>query len=116
MLSGTDHVETCRTLTREISQADIARIELERFGQPRRRLEATLQALRFPGASGATTDELRLEQQALDQERDRWFRVSEALAELLELASSFGSNAGFDRMSDSTSTARGMSAFSTLAK
>jgi chromosome partition protein MukB len=94
LLSGPDHAETCRALAGEIAEIEAARGELERVGGARRMLESTLQALRFPAASTATTEALQRELSALDQERDRWFRIVEALAEVRELAAFFDSNAG----------------------
>jgi chromosome partition protein MukB len=94
LLTGTDHARACSGLLREINEADTAELELQRVADAQRSLEATLQALRFPGASLATTEALQGEQRALEQERDRWFLISEALAEVRELAGFFDSNAG----------------------
>jgi chromosome partition protein MukB len=94
LLTGTDYAETCRALAREISEVESARGDLERVSETRRTLERTLQALRFPAASAATSEGLQAEQRALEQERDRWFRIVEALVEVRELAGFFDSNAG----------------------
>jgi len=94
LLSGVDHAEACRTIARDIARAELARTELERFAEARQELERSLQALRFPQASEATAEALLSEQQALDQARDRFFRLSEALVEVIELRGAFDSNAG----------------------
>jgi chromosome partition protein MukB len=94
LLTGTDHSQACRTIAGDIARAETARVELERVKDARRDLELTLQALRFPVSATATAETRHLEQQALERERDRWFRIGEALADVQELAAFFDSNAG----------------------
>jgi chromosome partition protein MukB len=94
LLTGTDHGEAYRAIARSIAEAEAGGLELERVREARRLLESTLQALRFPGASNTTTEALQSEQRALELDRDRWFRITDALAEVRELAGLFDSNAG----------------------
>jgi len=93
LLTGRDHARAARELTSEISAAEAAGKELERVAEARSTLERSLQALRTPPRGGATGDALDEERAQLEHERDRWFRIAEALREVSELASSLGSNA-----------------------
>jgi len=93
LLDGRDHAEAYAALTAGIAEGEAARRELERVSEARQTLEATLQALRFPPGAPETLRALEDERNALDRERDRWFKIGEALAELRELIGYFDSNA-----------------------
>jgi len=86
LLDGRNHAAASQAIAASIAEGEAARRELNRVGAARQTLENTLQALRFPpGASGAL-DALHEQRQALDRERDRWFRTREALLELTQLS------------------------------
>ena len=93
LFDGRDHGEAYTALTAGIAEGEAARRELTRVSDARRTLEATLQALRFPPDAPQTLEDLASGRQALDRERDRWFKIGEALAEANELRSCFESNA-----------------------
>ena len=93
LLDGRDHAEAYAALTAGIAEGELARRELDRVAEARQTLEATLQSLRFPPGEKQALSALQEQRQALDLERDRWFKIDEALAEIRELFSAFESNA-----------------------
>jgi len=93
LLDGRDHAEAYAALTAGIAEGEAARRELSRVAEARQTLEATLQALRFPPGAPDALPALAKQRDALDAERDRWFKIAEALAEIRELAGYFESNA-----------------------
>jgi chromosome partition protein MukB len=93
LLDGRDHAEACAALSTAIAEGEAARRELDRVLEARRTLEETLQALRFPPGEKLALQALEEERTMLDLERDRWFKISEALAELRELSAYIESNA-----------------------
>jgi len=93
LLDGRDHAEAYAALTAGIAEGEAARRELGRVGDARQTLEATLQALRFPPGAPEALQALDEQRRALDLERDRWFKIREALAEIRELSGYFESNA-----------------------
>ena len=93
LLDGRDHGEAYTALTAGIAEGEAARRELARVAEARQTLDSTLQALRFPPDAPELLEALVSGRQALDQERDRWFKIGEALEEVKELASCFESNA-----------------------
>jgi len=93
LLDGRDHAEAYAALTAGIAEGEAARRELDRIADARQTLEATLQALRFPPGAKETLLALQEQRQALDLDRDRWFKITEALREVRELFSYFESNA-----------------------
>ncbi|HWZ88949.1 MAG TPA: SbcC/MukB-like Walker B domain-containing protein, partial [Polyangiaceae bacterium] len=94
LLTGPDYAQACQAIARDHTDAAAAKDELERVSQARHTLESTLQALRFPADSTLPAEAQLGEERALIAERDRWFRIAEALTELQELASCLDSNAG----------------------
>ena len=93
LLDGRDHAEAYAALTAGIAEGEAARRELDRVGEARTTLEATLQALRFPPGAPEALQALGEQRATLDLARDRWFKIGEALAEIRELFSYFESNA-----------------------
>ncbi|HEY0464631.1 MAG TPA: SbcC/MukB-like Walker B domain-containing protein, partial [Polyangiaceae bacterium] len=93
LLDGRDHAEAYSALTAGIAEGEAARRELSRVGEAQQTLEATLQALRFPPGAPEALQALQEQRRALDLERDRWFKIGEALTEIRELFSYFESNA-----------------------
>jgi len=93
LLGGRDHALAARELGAEISAAEAAGAELERVADARQSLERSLQTLRAP-PHGSGAEVLEQERATLERERDRFFRIAEALREVSELISAFGSNAG----------------------
>jgi len=93
LLDGRDHAEAYAALTAEMAESEGARRELSRVASARQTLENTQQALRFPPDAPHALQDLAVQRGALDSQRDRWFKVGEALLELRELAGCFDSNA-----------------------
>jgi chromosome partition protein MukB len=93
LLDGRDHAEAYAALTAGIAEGEAARRELDRVSEARQTLEATLQALRFPPGAPEAQTALEDQRTALDRERDRLFKIGEALAEIRELVAYFDSNA-----------------------
>jgi chromosome partition protein MukB len=93
LLDGRDHSEAYRAIAASIAEGQAALRELDRVGAARQTLEATLQALRFPPGRASALDALYEERQALDRDRDRWFRIKECLAELAQLSDALDSQA-----------------------
>ena len=93
LLDGRDHAEAYAALTASIAEGEAARRELDRVSLARQTLEGTLQALRFPPGAPEAVQSLHEQRRALDGERDRWFKIAEALAEIRELFACFESNA-----------------------
>ena len=93
LLDGRDHAEAYAELTAGIAEGEAARRELDRVAEARRTLEKTLQALRFPPGEQTALQGLDEQRRALDLERDRWFKIAEALTEMNELSGYFESNA-----------------------
>ena len=93
LLDSRDHAQAYAELTASVAEGEAARRELDRVSEAQKTLEAKLQALRFPPGAADTLQALDAERQSLDRERDRWFKIGEALGEIRELASCFESNA-----------------------
>ncbi|HYQ41145.1 MAG TPA: chromosome partition protein MukB [Polyangiaceae bacterium] len=93
LLDGRDHAEAYSALTAGIAEGEAARRELDRVGEARQTLEATMQALRCAPGSKDALAALAERGAELDLERDRWFKIGEALAEIRELVGCFESNA-----------------------
>ena len=93
LLDGRDHAQACAALSTSIAEGEAARRELERVLEARKTLEETLQALRFPPGEKQALQTLADTRAGLDLERDRWFKIREALSELGELSFYLESNA-----------------------
>lgn len=93
LLDGRDHSEAYAELMAGIAEGQSARRELERVSEARRTLLSNLPALRFPAESPSVLESRAAERAEFDAERDRWFRIQEALAEIRELVADFSSNA-----------------------
>ncbi|HEY1534846.1 MAG TPA: hypothetical protein VGF76_12535, partial [Polyangiaceae bacterium] len=91
LLDGRDHGEAYRAIATSMAEGEAATRELSRVGGARQALETTLQALRFPPGANDALDSLYQERQALDRDRDRWFRIREQLGELSQLADALDS-------------------------
>jgi chromosome partition protein MukB len=93
LLDGRDHAQAFAEISANIAEGEAARRELGRVADARRELEHSLQALRYPPSAPQALQVIAEQRAALDAERDRWFKIGEALLEIAELRHFFGSNA-----------------------
>ena len=92
LLDGRDHAHAFAEISASILEGQGARRELERVAEARVILDSTLHALRFPPETTQALAAIARDRVALDAERDRWFKIREALTEIAELKPDFGSN------------------------
>jgi chromosome partition protein MukB len=82
LLDAEDHAEKARQLAERLLSVEAIEQELKRFAEPRRKLEALLEALRVAPPSAEELSHFAAEREALGAERDKAFRLGEALEEL----------------------------------
>ena len=82
LLDAASHAEQAAKLGEELAHLEQAASELTRLGKPRKELAALLDALRVPPAGSEELLRFETERAKLDAERDRTFRLLEALAQL----------------------------------
>ena len=82
LLDADDHLEKASELSAEHTRLERAASELERLAQPRARLGELLEALRVPPPAPEELARFEAERVALGTERDRVFRLVEALGQL----------------------------------
>ncbi len=82
LLEGDDHLERARELAAEIAQLEQAEQRLAAVEKPRRRLLRRLDALQLSPASAEDLARFEAERRTLGEERDRGFRLVEALEQL----------------------------------
>lgn len=82
LLEAEDHAEKARELGEQLARVATTEQELKRTAEPRRKLEALLEALRVAPPSADELAHFATQREALGAERDRVFRLSEALEEL----------------------------------
>jgi chromosome partition protein MukB len=85
LLDGRDHAQAYAELSAAIREGSAARSELARVTEARQTLAASQQALRFPPGAPLGLQALTAQKAELERERDHWFRISEALAEIRDL-------------------------------
>jgi chromosome partition protein MukB len=84
LLDREDAASTVAALVAAVSEAEAARAELARVRDARRRLVEWCEALRRPPPPADELERFEREREALDAERDRWFRAVEALEAAIE--------------------------------
>lgn len=82
LLDAADHAEKASELEEQLVRAEQARAELARLQTPRRKLEGLLEALRVAPPDADELARFSAERDALGADRDRVFRLVEALGEL----------------------------------
>ncbi len=82
LLDAENHAEKAAALSAELARSEQAAAELSRLGEPRKKLGALLDALRVPPLPPEELRRFEVERAQLGAERDRLFRLVEALGRL----------------------------------
>lgn len=82
LLEAENHAEICATLSAELTRLELASSELSRMAHARQKLGGLLEALRIPPPPPDELARFESEKSELYAERDRVFRLLEALTQL----------------------------------